>query len=207
MRRGLHGAVTAKVRLYLVSRNRKKVEELTRLAGASGIELVPLDVPKVEVQSESLMEVALYSATAAYLSVRKPLIVEDSGLFIKSLNMFPGAMSSYVFKTIGIRGVLKLMEGVGDREAFFESVIALAAPALDGVRVFRGVVRGRIAEEPRGTGGFGFDPIFVPEGYNVTFAEMSMEEKNAVSHRGAAFRALSRWLLENCERVACQSWS
>lgn len=195
------------MRLYLVSKNRKKVEEMMRLAETYGIELSPLDVPKVEIQSESLSEIALYSATAAYLSVRKPLIVEDSGLFIKSLNMFPGAMSSYVYRTIGIRGVLKLMEGVEDREAFFESVIALAAPTLDGVKIFKGSVRGRIAEEPRGAGGFGFDPIFIPGGYSSTFAEMSIEEKNAISHRGVAFRALSEWLLENCERVSCQSWA
>ncbi len=195
------------MRLYLVSRNPKKVEELAHLAKACGIELVPIDIPKVEIQSEILVEVALYSATVAHLSVKRPLIVEDSGLFVKSLNMFPGALSSYVYKTIGVRGVLKLMEGVEDREAFFESVIALAAPTLDGVKTFRGSVRGRIAEEPRGTGGFGFDPIFVPEGYTTTFAEMGIEEKNAVSHRGMAFRALCRWLLENCERIACEGWT
>lgn len=194
------------MKLYLVSRNPGKIVELTHLSKIYGIDLVPIDVPKIEVQSEDLSDVALYSATAAYLSIRRPMIVEDSGLYIKRLNMFPGAMSSYVYRAIGIAGILRLMEGVEDREAVFESVIALAAPKLRGVKLFRGSVQGRISQEPRGSSGFGFDPIFIPSGYSKTFAEMSIEEKNTISHRGRAFRALSRWLSKNCEKVRCQDW-
>ncbi|MEM0487382.1 MAG: non-canonical purine NTP pyrophosphatase, partial [Sulfolobales archaeon] len=71
------------MRLYIVSRNQGKIRELSYLSREHGIDLVPLDIPKVEVQSESIQEVALYSATVAYLTVRKPVIVEDSGLYIK----------------------------------------------------------------------------------------------------------------------------
>lgn len=194
------------MRLYLVSSNQGKIRELTRLAEGCGIELVPLDVPKVEVQSESLLDIALYSATTAYLIARRPIIVEDSGLYIEHLNMFPGPMSSYVYRTIGVSGILKLMEGAKNRRATFESVIALAAPTLRGVKLFRGRVHGTISEEPRGTGGFGFDPIFVPIGCGKTFAEMSIEEKNAISHRAAAFKAMSRWLSKNCARISCRDW-
>ncbi|MEM2006987.1 MAG: XTP/dITP diphosphatase [Sulfolobales archaeon] len=194
------------MRLYLVSRNQGKIRELSYLARECGIEIVPLDIPKVEVQSESLQDVALYSATVAYLTTRKPIIIEDSGLYIDQLNMFPGALSSYVFKTIGISGVLKLMEGVTDRSAVFKSVIALAAPRVRGVKLFQGVVHGTISEEPRGTGGFGFDPIFIPRGYTRTFAEMSIEEKNKISHRARAFKALTSWLLKNCGKLVCQDW-
>lgn len=194
------------MRLYLLSRNQGKIRELSHLAEGRGIELVPLDVPKVELQSESLLEIALYSAATAYLTVRKPIIVEDSGLYIEHLNTFPGAMSSYVYRTIGISGILKLMEGAKNRRATFESVIALAAPTLRGVKLFQGLVHGTISEEPRGAGGFGFDPIFIPDGYSKTFAEMDIEEKNAVSHRAAAFKAMSQWLLKNCGRISCQDW-
>ncbi|MCS7099156.1 MAG: XTP/dITP diphosphatase [Sulfolobales archaeon] len=194
------------MRLYLASRNLWKIRELGLLARAHQIELIPIDVPKVEIQSESLSDIALYSVATAYLVLRKPVIVEDSGLYVKHLNMFPGAMSSYVFKTIGISGILKLMSGVRDREASFKSVIALAAPTINGVKLFGGEVRGTISEEPRGSGGFGFDPIFIPSGYDRTFAEMSVEEKNAISHRGLAFRALYRWISENCELISCESW-
>jgi XTP/dITP diphosphohydrolase len=195
------------VRLYLISRNPGKVSELRKLGSYFGIEIVPLDLPKVEVQSESLEEVSLFSAVNAFLTLRKPLIVEDSGLYIEALNLFPGAYSSFVYKTIGIRGILKLLEGVENRRAYFKSVIALAAPNVPEVRLFTGVVHGVIATEPRGLRGFGFDPIFVPEGSAKTFAEMEEDEKNRVSHRGKAFRELASWLLDNCARVACHSWT
>lgn len=194
------------MRLYVVSRNEAKIRELDYLARLYGVILQSLGIPKIEVQSDRLEEVALHSATIAYLVSRKPIIVEDSGLYIKSLNMFPGALSSYVYRTIGIPGILKLMEGLEDREAIFESVIALAAPGLDGVKIFRGVARGYVSRSPKGSGGFGFDPIFIPSGYGKTFAEMSLEEKSAVSHRGEAFRALTQWLNDNCGRLRCWEW-
>jgi len=197
----------ALVKLYLASKNVGKISELRKLGSYFGIEVVPVDLPKVEIQSESLEEVSLYSAVNAFLTFRRPLIVEDSGLYIEALNLFPGAYSSFVYKTIGIRGVLKLLEGVENRRAYFKSVIALAAPNLPEVKLFTGVVRGVIAAEPRGSGGFGFDPIFIPEGFSKTFAEMSEEEKNRVSHRGGAFRALASWLAENCAKVSCHSWT
>ena len=195
------------VRLYLASRNAGKISELRKLGSCFGIEVVPVDLPKIEVQSESLEEISLYSAVNAFLTFRKPLIVEDSGLYIEALNLFPGAYSSFVYKTIGIRGVLKLLEGVENRRAYFKSVIALAAPNLPEVKLFTGVVRGVIATEPRGSRGFGFDPVFIPEGSSKTFAEMGEDEKNEVSHRGRAFRALASWLAENCARVSCHSWT
>ncbi|MCX8184402.1 MAG: XTP/dITP diphosphatase [Sulfolobales archaeon] len=194
------------MKLYLISRNPGKIRELSQLAKAYQIELASIDIPKVEIQSESLTEIALYSVAIAYIITKKPVIVEDSGLYIKHLNMFPGALSSYVYKTIGISGILKLMNGIKDREAFFKSVIALAAPTLNGVKLFSGEVKGVISEEPRGFGGFGFDPIFIPNGHSRTFAEMSLEEKNTVSHRALAFKALSKWILENCESISCWSW-
>ncbi len=195
------------VRLYLASKNVGKISELRKLGSYFGIEVVPVDLPKVEIQSESLEEVSLYSVVNAFLTFRRPLIVEDSGLYIEALNLFPGAYSSFVYKTIGIHGVLKLLEGVENRRAYFKSVIALAAPNLSGVKLFTGVVHGVIATEPRGSGGFGFDPIFIPERSSKTFAEMNDEEKNRVSHRGGAFRALASWLVENCVKVSCHSWT
>ncbi|MCC6052120.1 MAG: non-canonical purine NTP pyrophosphatase, partial [Fervidicoccaceae archaeon] len=91
-----------------------------------------------------------------------------------------------------VRGVLKLMEGVTDRSAYFESAVAIVMPPFE--RVFKGSVYGRIADSPQGTGGFGFDPIFIPENEDKTFAEMSVEEKNRYSHRARAFEKLGIWL-------------
>ncbi|MEM0085777.1 MAG: RdgB/HAM1 family non-canonical purine NTP pyrophosphatase, partial [Zestosphaera sp.] len=148
---------------------------------------------KVEIQSDDLTSIALYSAVQASLYLREPFFVEDAGLYIKSLKGFPGPFSSYVYKTIGVEGVLKLMSSVSDRTAFFKSVIVLYYPQ-QGFKVFEGVVYGSISLEARGSGGFGFDPIFVPEGHHKTFAELDLETKNSLSHRGRAFRAMVSWL-------------
>ncbi len=179
--------------LLFATTNPHKVEEANAALARCGYRVEPYQVPlKLEVQADDLATIAAYAALNAYLAARRPVVAEDAGLFIEALNGFPGPYSSYVYRTIGVRGVLKLMEGVEDRRARFESAVALAYSG--GVVVFRGVVWGRIADRPRGSGGFGFDPIFVPEGEERTFAEMSVEEKTRLSHRGRAFSKLCEWL-------------
>ncbi|NAZ11371.1 MAG: XTP/dITP diphosphatase [Desulfurococcales archaeon] len=179
-------------RIYFATSNKNKFNEASRILEKYGYELVLFSFEKRELQSTDLGEIALQSALIAYTYVNAPVVVEDSGLFIKALNGFPGPFSSYVYKTIGVRGVLKLMEGVTDRSAYFEAAVAIVMPPFE--RVFKGSVYGRIADSPRGTGGFGFDPIFIPENEDRTFAEMSVEEKNRYSHRARAFEKLGIWL-------------
>ncbi|MEM2021177.1 MAG: XTP/dITP diphosphatase [Zestosphaera sp.] len=190
MRRGDCGKV---FKLYLVSRNKGKVTEFQRLGVDECVDVYPVELSKVEMQSDDLTDIALYSAVQASLYLKEPFFVEDSGLYVEPLSGFPGPYSSYVFRTIGVEGVLKLMEGSLNRSAYFESVIVLHYPGF-GFRVFRGRVQGAISREARGTGGFGFDPIFVPQGRDETFAEMRVEDKNLLSHRGKAFRAMCEWL-------------
>jgi XTP/dITP diphosphohydrolase len=179
-------------RIYFATSNKNKFNEASRILEKYGYELVLFSFEKKELQSTDLGEIALQSALIAYTYVNAPVVVEDSGLFIKALNGFPGPFSSYVYKTIGVRGVLKLMESVTDRSAYFEAAVAIVMPPFE--RVFKGSVYGRIADSPRGTGGFGFDPIFIPENEDKTFAEMSVEEKNKYSHRARAFEKLGIWL-------------
>jgi XTP/dITP diphosphohydrolase len=179
-------------RIYFATSNKNKFNEASRILEKYGYELVLFSFDKKELQSTDLGEIALQSALIAYTYVNAPVVVEDSGLFIKALNGFPGPFSSYVYKTIGVKGVLKLMEGVTDRSAYFEAAVAIVMPPFE--RVFKGSVYGRIADSPRGTGGFGFDPIFIPENEDKTFAEMSVEEKNKYSHRARAFEKLGIWL-------------
>ncbi len=181
------------ISLYFVTNNKHKYEEASRVLSKYGIklELLP-SVKKIEIQDDDLSKIVLYAAKTAYAYVRKPLVVEDAGLFIKALKGFPGPYSSYVYKTIGIKGVLKLLENTPDRQAYFKSVVACVCPPY--IEVFEGVVEGWIAREPRGSKGFGFDPIFVPQGSDKTFAEMDMDEKNKYSHRGKAFESLAEFL-------------
>ena len=116
-------------------------------------------------------------------------MLEDSGLFIKALNGFPGVYSAYVFQTIGHLGILRLMEGIRERDARFESRIALCLP--DGnIELVSGTCPGTIPQTMRGSEGIGFDPVFIPKGDYRTFAEMSIEEKEVHSHRGQALSAL-----------------
>lgn len=184
------------MRLAFVTTNQDKAREVVSILGSEGIELEVVNLKLIEPQSDSLEEISIACCKEAYGKLKRPVFVEDSGLFIECLNGFPGPYSSYVYKTIGLKGVLKLLEGVVDRRAVFQSCVA--CKLSDGPpKVFKGTCDGRMATVPRGSSGFGFDPIFIPDhdGGRV-FAEMSIEEKNVYSHRGMAVRALARWLKE-----------
>ncbi len=184
------------IRIAFATRNEHKVAEANRVLKEFGIELYPANVEKLEIQSDDLEEIARVAAEHAFKKFGKPIIVEDSGLFIDALNGFPGPYSSYVYRTIGLRGVLKLLDGCRKRDAYFKAAVAIALKN-DLVMVFTGVVRGSISLEPRGAYGFGYDPIFIPEGFNRTFAELGEEAKCSVSHRARAFRKLGEWLASN----------
>jgi XTP/dITP diphosphohydrolase len=126
--------------------------------------------------------------------------VEDAGLFIEALNGFPGPYSSYVYRSIETKGILKLMENVEKRDAHFQSVVAFSSPE-ESPRCFHGKANGKISMEVRGELGFGFDPIFEPsDDGNRTFAEMRMPEKNMRSHRAEALRKFAKWYESGSER-------
>lgn len=179
------------MRLFFLTKNKGKLEEAKKALAGFGIEVEQLKKDRVEIQSEDLSEIALYSVKQVSTD-NLPVIVEDAGLFIEALNGFPGPYSSYVYKTIGCKGLLKLMNEIKNRRARFKSAVAY----FDGkmTKVFFGEVIGSITYEERGHEGFGFDPIFIPDGYNETFAEMGFEKKARLSHRARALKALGTWL-------------
>ncbi len=175
---------TCDYKIYFITSNKHKYSEVKPIAEKYGFCIEMLPGYKIEIQSNDLEEIAVYSAIENYKTLRKPLMVEDAGLFVEALNGFPGPYSSYVYKTIGVNGILKLLEGVSDRRAYFMSVVAIIAEPF--FIVEKGIVKGEISFTPRGTGGFGFDPIFIPKGSMKTFAEMDISEKNKYSHRAQA---------------------
>lgn len=184
------------IRFVVVTSNPGKAREFENIFSEYKLSfrIEPIKTP--EIQAMDLRIIAEESAIYAYDILREPVLVEDAGLFINALNGFPGPFSSYAYKTIGVKGVLKLMENVEDRRARFLSVIAFYTPMIGGVKIFTGEVEGYIAMEPRGSGGFGFDPIFIPaEGDGRTFAEQSIEEKNKLSHRARAAKKFAEWIL------------
>ncbi len=182
------------IKLKVVTSNPGKAKEFIELGKYYSIKIEIISLPKLEIQSNSLEEIATFSAIDVATRLGTDIVVEDAGLFIEALNGFPGPYSSYVYRTLGVKGVLKLMEGINNRYAYFKSVITYFNPKDQILKVFVGIVKGRISLEARGTEGFGFDPIFIPEGYDRTFAELGVNIKNKISHRSQAFRKLINWL-------------
>ena len=182
--------------IYLVSTNVNKYLEAREVVASYGLSLAFLRDDAPELQSEDVAEIAAEGARWAANKWDLPVLVEDTGLFIEALGGFPGPYASYVLKTVGLRGVLKLLEGAENRRAFFRTGLAFCDGRGSEPIVFTGEVHGTIAEAPRGSSGFGYDPVFVPdEGDGRTFAEMSRAEKNALSHRARAFEAFCKWFL------------
>ena len=187
------------MRLIFVTGNRYKFEEASELAAGYGLELEQRDTPYIEIQADELEKIVRPGAQQACALLRAPCFVEDAGLFVRVLRGFPGAYSKYVFRTIGNEGVLKLMHGESDRRAEFKSAVGYCELGKKPF-VFAGKAGGTITLEPRGSKGFGFDPIFSPDGGGgKTFAELSTSEKNRLSHRGRAVEAFFKWYLHRSE--------
>ncbi|MEM0007079.1 MAG: XTP/dITP diphosphatase [Candidatus Bathyarchaeia archaeon] len=181
--------------VFFATNNFNKFNEARRVLNRYRITVGMIRVKTLEIQSESLEEIAKTSAVHAYKQCSLPIIVEDAGLFVEALNGFPGPYSSYVYKTIGNEGLLKLMEEAKNRKAKFQSVVAFFSGELESPICFKGEVVGEITKEVRREShyGFGFDPIFKPANSQKTFAEMSIAEKNRYSHRARAFLKFAKW--------------
>jgi len=178
--------------LVFITSNTNKVVEVKGILKEYGIESKHMDLEYPEIQADSIHEVALTSARHLCERVNRPFFIEDAGLFIEALEGFPGPYSSYVHKTIGNSGILKLMERVQQRASKFESVVAYA-DSIREIVVFRGVAEGNISLEARGEG-WGFDPIFIPKGANKTYAEMGIDAKQRLSHRRTALERFAVWI-------------
>jgi XTP/dITP diphosphohydrolase len=177
------------VKIALVTSNEHKAREVAAFfAGVMDITHIPLDCP--EYRDDDIGEIARKKAHYAYEKLGIPLIADDTAFAIPALNGFPGPYAAYVHRTIGNDGILRLMDGKSDRTAWFETAIAFAYP--DGIMIFRGLLSGTLVPA-RGTGGFGYDPIFEYQGR--TLAEYPLIEKSGISHRARALSAFRDWIL------------
>ncbi|MFL6239417.1 MAG: RdgB/HAM1 family non-canonical purine NTP pyrophosphatase [Actinomycetes bacterium] len=189
--------------VVLASRNAHKVEELRRiLAPLLAIELAGYDGPDVAETGATFAENAFIKARAAAAATGLPAVADDSGLAVDALHGMPGVLSA---RWAGRHGddqsnlalVLAQIEDLPDQRRGAAFVCAAVAVVPDkGECVVEGRVDGTLTRAPRGTGGFGYDPIFVPNGATRTTAELPPEEKDAISHRGRAFRALAPLLAD-----------
>ena len=192
--------------LVLATRNAHKLDELAEILGAAAVDvqLLPLpdSAPDVVEDGLTFADNALKKARSAAAHTGLPAVADDSGLSVDVLNGMPGIFSARWAGTgrddaANLALVLDQVADVPDEHlgARFVCAAAVALPSGE-ERVVVGQVLGRLVRSPRGTGGFGYDPIFVPDGYQVTTAEMTAEDKHAISHRGEAFRALAPVLRE-----------
>lgn len=184
------------MKILFASHNTHKISELKQLLPA-GVELVSLAdfnyLEEIEETGKDLMENAFIKARTVYSLFKLNTIADDTGLEVDALGGAPGVMSARYAgegkrSEDNIRKLLKELDGVTNRKARFRTVISLIYNGKE--YEFEGVINGTITDSPSGKEGFGYDPIFKPDGYNLSFAEMDSATKNSISHRGLAVRQL-----------------
>jgi len=175
-------------KLTIVSGNKHKIAEYERMLGVE-LESVELDLP--EIQSTEVEEVIKLKAEEAYRQLGRPCFVDDTGITIKCWGNLPGALAKHFLVNVGPDGILKLL---GDNPRAAYTKVAIGYRDENGLQIFSAMVEGEITTEIRGENGFGFDVIFVPNGCTKTLAEMTVVEKDKVSHRGRAVREMKKGL-------------
>lgn len=180
---------------YLATGNPHKVKEIREALTGTGVSVEQAEVDIDEIQAPDVADVARRKVMDSFrdLDVDDPVIVDDTGLYVDALSGFPGSQASSFLERCGNEGLLTLMEGKNDRSAHFKTAMAIYEPEDDTITVLEGRCDGEISREPRGEGGFGYDPVFVPEGHGKTFAE-DADHKMEVSHRREVIEKLVRWV-------------
>ncbi len=182
------------MKLLIATRNAHKLTEIRQIFALPGLEIVSAfdfpDVPDVVEDGETLEANAIKKAVTLALATGLWSMADDTGLEVDALDGAPGVYSArYAGENVDYaannRKLLAELDGVTDRTAQFRCVMALSEPN-GRAQYVEGICSGRIAHKCSGTNGFGYDPLFVPDGFDRTFAELSSEEKNRISHRGRA---------------------
>jgi XTP/dITP diphosphohydrolase len=194
------------MKLVFATRNRGKLRELHQLLAIDGLQILALDdlpgAPEVEEDGETFADNAAKKAREVARATGLPALADDSGLEVDALDGAPGVRSArYAGDDASdaerYRLLLRSLQGVppGRRGARFRCVVAFADPATpEHVELREGACEGRIADAPRGDGGFGYDPVFLVPDLGRTFAEIPAEQKNQLSHRGQAMRRMAEFL-------------
>lgn len=187
------------MQLIIASQNQKKIEEIR--SKAPFITLLPLDAKlfpeELKEDGDTLEANAIQKMEQVFARTNANCFADDTGLEVDALDGAPGVFSARYAgegkdSEANMDKVLQKLEGVVDRKARFKTVIALNW--MGDQYLFKGVCEGVIANERSGSKGFGYDPIFIPNGYTVSFAEMNMDEKNSISHRAKAVEQLINFL-------------
>jgi len=173
-----------------VTGNANKAKEAGEILGVS-LQQVAVE-GLFEIQTKDLDELVRHKAQQAYDALRCPVMVEDSGLVFHAWKGLPGALVKWFESTVGCEGMLKMLDSFEDRQA--TAICCFAIHDGKKIQIVRGEVMGTVAGKIRGGNGFGWDVLFIPDGYEQTYAEMSASEKNAISHRKRALEKLKMLL-------------
>ncbi len=185
------------MKLYLATKNGHKVTEINEIMKKFKIKVEQLAVEKEEPSDMTIQEVAAYSAQKIANQCKKTVIVDDTGIFFEAYKDFPGSRPKFVFESIGYDGIFRLLKGKNTK-AYFLTAAAYARPGKE-PKLFEGRSNGRIALKvynPK-KDRMPYERIFIPDGFNKTLSDLSLEEKNKISHRAKAFQKLGRWLNDN----------
>jgi len=174
--------------ITVVTTSRDKLVEINKILGTNH-EVSKIEIP--ETQSLNLDEVITEKAKAAYKIIKKPVLVEDVSLEIKTLKGLPGTLVKFFLQTLGTEGTVKL---VGKSKS--DTTVTAAVAIYDGknIKIFKGTVYGTLSPKNRGSHGFGFDKVFIPNGYTKTYAQMPDKLKNKISHRAKALQKVKEYL-------------
>jgi XTP/dITP diphosphohydrolase len=163
------------MKIYFVTHNPGKVKEFKQILEPD-VEVEQIDYDSPEIRHDDPLDIAKDCAKHSAEHLNKKVVVEDSGLFINALKGFPGTSSAYIHKRIGLKGILKLLENIKDKTCSYKSAVAYCEPGKEPI-AFLGEEKGTIANEEKGTNGFGHDPIFIPEGNDKTYGELDNVEE------------------------------
>ncbi|MFZ5932675.1 MAG: RdgB/HAM1 family non-canonical purine NTP pyrophosphatase [Patescibacteria group bacterium] len=176
-------------KIVFATTNENKIREASEILH---IKIVPKELKIDEVQTLDPLECVNKKAAVAYSLIKTPVLVEDTSLFFGAWGQLPGVFIDYFMKSLGNEGILRLLSNEENRSAVAQTSLCY----FDGKKAVttKGVIKGSIAKKIKGDQGFGWDPIFIPQGRNKTFAEMSSKEKNSLSMRRIALEALKKKL-------------
>jgi XTP/dITP diphosphohydrolase len=181
-------------KVYFLTTNKEKFREVSMILNEYNILVEQVNTEIKEIQEIDVEIVAKKKAEEAARRLRKPVVIEDTALYLRALNGFPGALIDLMLKSIGNKGIIKILNEFKERKAMAVTCVAFCKPNHKPI-TFLGEINGKIAKKPRGKG-FGWDPIFIPIGYKKTFGEMSKKEKNRISMRRIAFEKFVKWFLK-----------
>ena len=178
-----------------VTGNKAKVESARHALEPLGFDINNIKMETPEIQADDVVEVSKYSAKWAAEKLNKPVLKNDSGLFVNGLKGFPGVYTRYVDETIGEDGLLKLMENLEDRTAYFKESIAYCEPGNEPV-VFEGITKGKIDTKKSGSNGWSWDFVFIPDGEEESLACFEDEKKWSFWSQDA-YKELAKYLNTN----------